>query len=94
MAWSVLKDGWTETNHLSLCRFEVMKTSNMTWTSYDCLNKFQNFYMTVVVDIIRRCGLGIEACYGNQLGKIKLTLFKPLFSFYSYLVIKLGVVYI
>ena len=33
------------------------------WAPYDWFNKFYNFYMTAIVSITSRCGLGIEACW-------------------------------
>ena len=44
-------------------------------TLYDWLNKFYNFYMAVVVDIISRLGLSIDVCLTNQLTKSKLVLY-------------------
>ena len=45
---------------------------DVIWTLYDWLNEFYNFYMAVVVDIISRHGISIDACCTNQLNKSKL----------------------
>ena len=47
----------------------------MVWYEpHDWLNKFYSFYMAAVVDIVSRCGLGIDAHHRNQPDKSKLAL--------------------
>ena len=50
----------------------------MTWTPYDWLNKFYNFYVAAVVIISN-----IEECCRKQTCKTKLLLYKPGALFYS-----------
>ena len=57
----------------------------MIRTMYDWLNKFYNFYMAAVVNIISRCGLSIDAHHTNQRNKSKLALYKLLMHIYSHL---------
>ena len=38
----------------------LLITSGVIWTPYDWLNKFYSCYMTIVVIIVNRCGLGID----------------------------------
>ena len=54
----------------------LLIASGMIWTLYDWLNKVSSFYVAVVVGIVSRCGLSIDACCENQPNKHKLALYK------------------
>ena len=45
---------------------------------YDLVNKLYNFYIAIIVDIIRRHGLSIKSCHSNQPNKSKIALYNLL----------------
>ena len=55
----------------------LLITSGVIWIQYDWLNKFFSFYMAVVVGIISRHDLRIEALHKSQPNNSKLALYYP-----------------
>ena len=64
---------------LSVCLCPPLKlliTGGVILTLCDCLNKFYSFYVAIVIGIISRRDLSIDACHENQPKKHKLVLYK------------------
>ena len=63
----------------------LLITNGMIWTPCYWLNKFYDFYMAVVVGIVRGCNVSIHTHRGNYPSKSKSALFKPLLHCYNHL---------
>ena len=63
----------------------LLITSGAIWTQYDWLHKSYSFYVAVLVSIITKHGLSIDAHRQNQPSKHKLSLYKPSIQFNSIL---------
>ena len=68
--------------YVSMCVFVCVfclllstRLSGIVWTQYDWVNKFYNFYMSAVVDVVSRCGSSIDAHHRNQPSEGRLVLY-------------------